>query len=292
MLRKTAFYNQVSEELLPKKLPKGTVVMYEYVGAGEVNFNNNTREIPPLPACVQTPATSMFFDKIKNEWIPLAFIKRITERGEIEFYNHELLPKDMGCYVTITIGNGQLADDLYDYFELSSFVAMEGKEIPLGARVLYKKVESDKEANKSRLERKRRKEATDYACSLDSMGINRAALLLGFYSSTTDENIIMDKIEEFAEKNPEAFFERVVNDTHGNTKATILHAIQLGVVKVQDNAIVWADSKAAICTLSSNTDAEIQFANWVHESPENLKTYGIIEDVIAKKIAKKAPKKA
>lgn len=291
MLRKTDYYNQIPEHLIPREPKKGEVIMYELVvDKSAVEKDKTQGNVLPLPSCVWIPCTSTCYDAKNNEYIPIALIKGILKGGEVDFHRRELRPNVDGVYVTITYGSSSANNDLYYYMELASFVGADGKETPSNTPLMFRKVEPDKEANRKREDRKIRKQAMDIAEAYDTLELNRAALLLGFYSSTTDESIIRDKVEEFAEKYPEKFFERVVNDKHGTTKATILHAMQVGVVKIQDNAFVWADSKAAICTLSSNTDPEIQFANWVHESPENLKTFGIIEAAIKK--AEKRPKKS
>lgn len=290
MLKKAGIYNDISPELMPVLPKKGTVVTYEYIAMKpDANRDKlNPRGMMYLPSRVDLPCTSTFFDKIKGEWIDVGLVERVAPSGEIEFQRINLTPdNNAGLSLAITIGSSGKNNDLYQYMELASFVEIDGKVLPQGKAPMFRRVDTEKDALARKAARDKKYEAYNTAKGFDADALNRAAILIGCYNSTVSEGTLREAVEAFAEKNPEQFFDLVVNDAHGDAKAAMKMAIHLGICEVGGGELKWADSKQAILTLTSDSDPAIQFANYIIGDPKGTQIYGVIKDQISKKNAKK-----
>jgi hypothetical protein len=178
--------------------------------------------------------------------------------------------------------------------ELNDFTQIEGKELPAGKNPVFRKVDTEASSAAKKSARDKKFEAYSIAKGLDVDALNRAAILLGKYNSQVSELAIRETIEAFAEENPDTFIAVVIKDAHGDAKAAMKMAIHLGIIEVSNNELKWAGSQGqAIMAISSNSDAAIQFANYIVGDPQGTQIYGVIKDQISKKnkeIAKKVKK--
>ena len=297
MLKQAGIYNNISKELIPEMPKKGTVVYYECIQARPNPQRDalNPKGTAMLPSILGIPCTSTFFDSVKDEWIDIGLVDTVSADGHIEFQRRSLRPdKDAGMGVTIVIGSSKKNDDFYQYMELASFVETEGKILPNGKVPLFRKVDGEKDALKRKKARDLKYEAYNHAVALNAEegALSRAAILIGRYDSTISEESLREAVEGFAEEHPQTYFDIVVNDKHGDAKAAMRMAIHLGIVEVANNELKWAGAGgSAIMTITSDRDADIQFANYIIGDPKGGQIYGIIKDQISKKVSAKKAKK-
>lgn len=190
----------------PTPIKKGETVVYELAGL-------KTDPLDPekglaVPAVFGIPGTDRVFDKDKDEYIDIAHITGHGEGGKPIIEPVMFVSSMAGILVL----NGGKAKDqaIYEYMEKSNYNGSNPDRDTSKPIYFYRK-DYKAEAKQKREKRNEMIEAINKARALDVAHMRQVALGVGFTALTDDNDSLREKLEDYAEKNPQKFLAIVEN---------------------------------------------------------------------------------
>jgi len=284
MLRKVGQFNDVSPELMPKLPEKGTIVSYRFK---ELTVDPLTKKLT-YQHQVKIPSISNFFDTEKKQWVKVGLVDSVDNNGNpVNVKRVWAFPQQNAGHFNLTIGESTDTDDLFRYLELASFVDNKKEFRDEGEPLLMERVDHEAEAQRRREKRQRKRDAYKKATGLEGADLIQASLVLGFYSEDNKdkEDLLRDPIEEFAEKYPDEFLQRM-DDPHAESKAVLRHAILLSLIKEDGNSLRWADTNGEVLSLVQPENAENEFSHYISTAKDGSRILAEIKRQIEKKTTK------
>lgn len=231
-------YNQYSAQYV-KKLKPNERAVYRILNVKE-DPDNYGKYI--IPSALQIPSTDMIYDKIKDDFIPIACIERTKNDGDPDFANIVFMSQTMG-YIFLN-GNNSLHQKMYQYMELCNYNG-SNKERNTQEDVLFQRIDAKKDAMEEREMRRKIFDAVSKALLLDDKQANDVANSLGFRGGSMEE--VRNYLEDYATDNPEEFL-TLVDRASLSTESMLREAVKAGFIRNNINAskFEWSDTKTEI----------------------------------------------
>lgn len=137
--------------------------------------------------------------------------------------------------------------------------------------VIFKELDEVKDAELKVSRRLRRNEAITAAAGLEDQDLIDMGALIGEFRN--DKFLLLDKVSEFANNDPESFF-KLYKDPTRQVKALIRKALQSGKLKKTGDAIFWGNE-----SLGGNED---QAVAWLIAQPAKLEALTGSVDIVPK----------
>lgn len=235
---KATEYNQFSSQYVRKLKPNERAV-YRVINIKE-DPDNYGKFI--IPTALQIPSTDIIYDKVKDDFVTIACIERVGDKGEANFANIVFTSQTMG-YIFLN-GNNSLHQKMYQFMELCNYNA-SNKERNNESEILFQRIDAKKDAINERELRRKIYDAVSKALMLDDKQAKDVANSLGFSGGSLDE--IRNYLEDYATDNPEEFL-TLVERASLSSESMLREAVKAGFIRNNINAsrFEWADTKTEI----------------------------------------------
>jgi hypothetical protein len=245
-MRTTKNYNNLNEKTVPK-LGRGEVAIFRLVGIKPDPVNEGRMMIP---TAVSIPSTDTVYDPAKKEYVDIACIDSIGSDGKPNFVDIWFRREAAGTIVCN--GNNRLDTELYSYLMLSNY--RKNNENRNGDQeAIYELIDTKAVAAKKREDRSKRLEALQFAANMTSEEVVETIASMGL-NEKQDLQVLRDKLEAFAEEEPENFL-KVASNKNKAMKANVKKALDQGVIVFDrsQNAFKWATNEEIITTVPRST---------------------------------------
>ena len=282
LLRKAGKYNNIPAKLLPELPSNGTVVTFKFVNLFENTLNGEKRYADSHIF----PTTSQFVDPETSEIVQIALVESVNGIGEPERTKKiRCSPQKDGGVYSITIGSNADSNDIYRYFMLMSENKSNLLRLPtVDAQVEL--VDNVGAAEKRNEERRKKREAMDFALALEDNQLEDIALVLGI-SPELSIGELRDGIEAYAEMNQKDFLLKVKNED-ASIIAVIKNALRLDVVKIDGSALYFAEGMSKICDLAQPDKVSVpgEFVSFAKLKAQGPAVVAKLRELCDEKIAK------
>lgn len=249
-MKKTELYNNVSPEILAQyKLKPGEQVVYKMAG---IQPHPNDPSIWAIPNSKNVPVTDEIYDSIADKYVSIAAIRTVGTDGSISFHDLYFYKALAGHMVLV---GGKAADqEIHSYLSLCNYNGSnpnrdESKEIIF--ELVDEAAKSQKESKKRNLKR----EALNSAADLSADDVRNYIAALG-QDDTQKIEILRNKLEEMADRDPEEFI-ALISNKQATMKATINRALAKGAIvfDTEQSRFSWPNGEA-ILTVSRTTGGD------------------------------------
>lgn len=238
--------NDVSEELKPKKLQKGEVIIYQMLN-GHINPIKEERATRPyiFPFASEIPSTDRIYDPHKKDYVDIALVESFDKEKNV-------IPRKIKVFGTtggkFSCSAGIIADEeQYEYLEMTNYNKSNPNRDE-SVEPLFERVDVIGTSKANRKKRNDLLEALKYAQALTDGEAKEFAASVG-WNETDPIDIIRDKIEEFAQTKPSDFI-KTVEAKDREIKAVIKRGIDAGVINY--------DTQQHKITIASNNNTLIK----------------------------------
>jgi hypothetical protein len=228
-------------------LGRGEVAIFRLVGIKPDPVNEGRMMIP---TAVSIPSTDTVYDPAKKEYVDIACIDSIGSDGKPNFVDIWFRREAAGTIVCN--GNNRLDTELYSYLMLSNY--RKNNENRNGDQeAIYELIDTKAVAAKKREDRSKRLEALQFAANMTSEEVVETIASMGL-NEKQDLQVLRDKLEAFAEEEPENFL-KVASNKNKAMKANVKKALDQGVIVFDrsQNAFKWATNEEIITTVPRST---------------------------------------
>lgn len=255
---KAEFFNNYSSKL-EKKLGRNETAVYKILNIRPDYDNPGTFF---MPYSVNVPSTDSVFDPETEEWVDIAIINQVRADGEAVFGDISFEKTNAG---TLTLrGSVPAHQKIYQYLEICNFNQSNPNRATSKAAI-FKKIDSKSDAEHERRERLTYLNALNKAAELSDDDVRFVASSLGIKLRGTAIEI-RNKVEEFAEENPEEFLSIIEQQTN-RTESLIREAVDLGIIihNGRSGKFVWTESEENIFEYKKKvgTKAFYEFAEYL-----------------------------
>ena len=267
-------YNKFSKQY-EKVLKPGEYATYRLLNIKENDPDNPGK--PLIPAAVMIPSTDKIYDKKVEDFVDIAFLDRPDKDGEAEFGNIVFTRAGLG--ILHLNGNNAMHRKMYQFMEICNFNASNEDRNPQEGEPIFYKVDAKREAKEERTLRRLVVSAVNRAMEMKDDKIMETALALGLNVSGIEE--ARNKVEEFAEMDPEEFFE-LIQRASLEAESILKKAMQEGIIRNNINACqfewipIGEEPVKVIHTYTKSTDRKFDYIKDFAESlletnPDELK---------------------
>jgi hypothetical protein len=245
-MRTTKSYNNLNEKSVPK-LGRGEVALFRICGIKPDPVNEGRLMIP---TAVSVPSTDTVYDPSKKEYVDIACIDSIGADGKPNFVDIWFRREAAGTIVCN--GNNRLDTELYSYLMLSNY--RKNNENRNGDQeAIYELIDTKAQAAKKREDRSKRLEALQFAANMTGEEVVETIASMGL-NENQDIQVLRDRLEAFAEEDPESFL-KIVSNKNKAMKANVKKALDQGVLVFDrpQNAFKWAVNEEIITTVPRST---------------------------------------
>jgi hypothetical protein len=280
--------NNLPESLKPKKLNKGEIVTYQLLNGIKNPDDKQRAKIPVLyPQSTTIPSK----DRIKNhetgEFVDIAIVDSfhaIPGTNQFDVRPRKLAIPKYNHGVFICVEGSVVDEEIYEYCELTNYNASNPNR-DKNVTPLFKRVDERVDSKDRNKKRSVKLEAMKYASDMSDGLVKDFAAAMN-WNETIDIAILRDKVETFAETNPEEF-QKVVENKGGQSqiKATIKKAISSGKVNYDpEQHRICLPTGQTLIKLDRlegvNVDYLSQAADWVISAKNGQKTYESIKKLM------------
>jgi hypothetical protein len=197
-------YNDYKTEITPLK--KGQKALYELVGIKKDPLDPDGEKLT-IPFAKGVPNTDRSWDEKKGEFIDIAFKLSESAGGEPVMGDIIFWRGDGGLMV---LQGGKARDEkLYQYMERTKYNGSNPHRDP-SYPVIFIRKDYKAEAKKKRDERDMKFLAVKKAKELNTVLVRQIAVYLNL-NMDQEEDVLREKLEEYAESNPTAFISLTEN---------------------------------------------------------------------------------
>lgn len=244
-------YNNVSEELKPKKLEKGQVVTYRLLTGVPNPHPESKKERPVLfGEAVTLKTRSKFFDPHLNKTVECVLIdesKRVEKGQPPKSKKVSIQAQQNNGLFSFTGGNIE-QEEIYEILELSnenaSFKYRDESVVPKFERVDPRREERAKAKKIDALT-----EALQYCKNMGPAEVREFAASMG-WDETVELESLEAQVKGYAFDHPNEFV-KLAGSQDTKDKALLKTAISKGIISYDSVAhkIVWAESNTTVATL-------------------------------------------
>lgn len=272
-MRVVGDFNKISEELKPRPLEQGEIVMYEVLN-GTMEIDNTIGEDgKPIskftgkkiyPAATRIPTRDRIKDPYTNSYVEIGVVETVDFRKNI-------VEKIKAFFVTgnsrgtVAFVGGNIEDEeMYEYFELCNYNESNPHR-DQSKPAIFKRLDLKKESEKRSRRIDRVADALQYVRDLPATEVREFAASLN-WDFASDVEILHGDLREFAYNSPEAFL-KMVGDPDVKRKAELKRAFTAGFIKydVNTHKVLWGHNDVSIAQLDRVPGVNYldQFNDWV-----------------------------
>lgn len=276
MLKKVLHFNNVSKELLDSvpKLKKGETKRFKSLSI-KPDLKNPRKFIGPYMDNILTKDT--IWDEAKQEFVEIGFVDQtMTNKGDaIPVFKTIRFQAPEG---EITVRGG-VAEDEYKYYFLmltNQNISNQNRDVSKPASFKLVDIESDKK--ESRRKRNKILDALNKATSMSADEVRDFIAATGGNDKDPLE-VLRDKVEAWAEKDPEDFLKRTM-DPEVTIKATVRRALDHGIIKFDKEQMLfsWGNTAEPIMTVARSQDND-HIREFVHTILNNRKYEKVMPEI-------------
>jgi hypothetical protein len=257
-------FNNVSPQIMPKKLKKDEVVEYQLL-CGTRDSKDPSKIL--YPTSFRIPSKDRIHDTGTGKFVDIGVYDEQRTRAHGSVKDGNILTKAIfirGAKGLIGLTGGKIEDqELFEFFELTntneSNSSRDDSIVPL-----FKRIDKVNDSKISTKHRSKRTQAMVYVDSLSEKDIRELAAALKW--DEKDELIVLkDKLGDFAEKKPDAFI-TFIEAPGVKDMALIKFAITKGIIKydVSTHKILWPSGETIAILDRADGKTEIEnFSDWV-----------------------------
>lgn len=272
--------NDVSEELKPKKLQKGEVIIYQMLN-GHVNPIKEERATRPyiFPFASEIPSTDRIYDPHKKDYVDIALVESFDKEKNV-------IPRKIKVFGTtggkFSCSAGIIADEeQYEYLEMTNYNKSNPNRDE-SVEPLFERVDVIGTSKANRKKRNDLLEALKYAQALTDGEAKEFAASVG-WNETDPIDIIRDRIEDFAQTKPSEFI-KTVEAKDREIKAVIKRGIDAGVINydTQQHKITIASNNNTLIKMDrvEGVDYLTQAADYVMHNKNGDKVFQTIKRLL------------
>lgn len=260
--------NNVSKELVPKKLEKGQVVKYQLLN-GKQNPDPEKRKFRPVVygSMTQIPTLDRIFDPVKQEHVDIAVVQSFDAQTGKVTPKPLWVPKTDNGMITITGGN--IADEeLYEFLELTNYNESNPNR-DASVEPLFKRIDDVKDAKERTKKRSELLEAMTYVSSMTNGQIKAFAASMNWNENDPIE-LLQDRIEALAQTKPGEFSKLVLKTDELDAKTFVKRAVDSGKVSYdpQQHKLVNAVTGETLIKFERSEGVE-----WLAQAAEYITTH-------------------
>jgi hypothetical protein len=257
-------YNNYPEGTV-KKLGRNQTVTYRILNIKPDEDNPGSFVMPFI---VNVPSTDAIYDEKSEEWYDIAYITQVKAGGEAVLGDISFEKSNAG---TLTLKGSNARDQkIYEYLELCNY-NVSNPNRDTSKMSLFKKIDSTADAENKRQMRRVHIDALNKAADMTDDEARFIAASLGFSMKTKIQEL-RNKIEEYAEDNPQEFL-AVFEQQTNRTEALVREAVDLGIVthNHRSGKFVWTESEEEIYKYSKKpgVQAYLMFAEYLQMEDAN-----------------------
>lgn len=249
MLRKIGVYNDLSEDLVkPTLLKPGQTAVYKVDGIVPNPYNPGHFIIP---FAKNVPPTDIIWDEGKQQYVEIAAVRSMAN-DKYDFYEIFFFANSAG-HLVLTGGSAE-HQTIHTYLTLCNYNGSNPNR-DTNKPILFWLVDEEKKSEQDRKIRNKKREALNIAHDLDMEEVRNYTASLG-KDDTRPVEVLRNELEEYADKDPEAFIEMIRNQ-QSVQKAVLNRAIAKGVIRfeAEQSRFVWANGEV-IATVARTTGGD------------------------------------
>lgn len=287
-MKKTKLYNNVSKETLESvKLAPGQKVVFRLLNMAPAPMDPSRMAIPLYK---RVPPIDQVWDEHLQDYVDIAAVRAVDAEGNHTFHDISFT-KALAGHITL-VGGRSGDQEIYSYLALTNHnSSKEGRDNTKEA--IFELVDEEAKADKDIQVRNKKRDALNIAADLTPEQVRDYIAALGD-DDMRPIKTLRNKIEEMADKEPEAFLE-LVNNKQAVMKATVNRAASKNAIIFNEQQSRWEwPNKEAILTVSRSADAVQELVSFCVSSEKGEKVYETIQSkskpvtgAAAKTVAKK-----
>jgi hypothetical protein len=274
-------FNNISTQLKPKKLKKGEVAIYRYLG-GSVNTDpdETARKSMPIiwPEVDVLWLKDRIYDPYKEDFVEIG-IPSVVEKNEVKrCQRFEFFAKaNKGdFYVNCDSIEGQ---ELYEFLELSNKNESNPNRDE-GVTPWFKRIDLLKEAKERTKARNILGDAILFEVNMSDKARREYAAAMG-RDELADIAMITDQIKDDVFNNPDGFLKFVTDEKGLKERGVIKSALTKDIIRydVTGHKILWVDTNTTIAALDrvEGKDYIETFYDWILTSKSGQNVFTAIQ---------------
>ncbi len=277
--------NNISDAIRPPKLKPGETVVYKLL-CGVENPDNEQRKTVPIlyPQSKTIPSKDRIWDKGKQDFVDIAIVESVVNMGsytDIKPRKLSVAAKANSGTFSCTGGN-VVEEEIYEFVELTN-TNRSNPERDESVEPLFERMDAEKDSKDRSRKRSVLLEAMTYAQSMTDGDVKTFAASVN-WNEAEPIDILRDKVEAFAEKDP-AGFTKVVEGKDRDAKAIIKRAVDAGKIgyDTEQHRIVLNGQTLIKLERSESTDWLTQAAEFCLHSQKGQKVLTTIKGLLSAK---------
>lgn len=274
---------EIKEYLKERALKPGQTAKYRLLGGTRNTDPQKHDGIVLYPACVTIRLTDKIYDKEKGEPVTIGVIQELGRAGDIVFAQLMVFPNKNDPYFFLS---GDKVDDIEKY-ELLELISTN-KSSPYRSVDVDPIFERVDETLESQVRSKRRNILRDSLNAIQGWTYDEIRIIGSAYNipSTLSHDIIKDKLETIAERDPITFY-KTIDSEDTKIKAVISLAKEQGIISYIGHEHKWimtgsAETLAILTRVEGASETE-QFAQVLLSGANGPKMRGNIEKLLKAK---------
>lgn len=272
-MKKTALYNNVSQELLQKtKLKPNDRVVYRVHGIAPSPMDPTKLAIP---ASKNVPITDQIYDPFKEEYVDIAAVRSVDAKGEHTFHRIYFYGNQGGL---LMLFGGRAEDqEIHSYLSLCNYNGSNPNR-DASKEIVFELVDENVNSETERKMRNVKREALNAAADLSAEEVRNFIAALG-KDDTKKIEVLRNELESLADNDPQAFLD-LIGNKQASIKATINRALSKGVIVFdsEQSKFSWPNGEA-ILTVARTTagDSVDELVSYCVSSPKGEKVFQTIQ---------------
>lgn len=249
-MKKTKFYNNVSESLLkPTKLKPGQQVVYKVEGITPDPMNPGKWAIP---AAKNVPPIDQIWDEEKQEYVDIAAVRSFDAEGNHTFHEIWFFGNQVG--LLILRGGSAIDQEIHSYLSLCNYNGSNPNR-DTTKEVYFTLVDETAKSESERKVRNLKREALNVSADLTAEDVRNYIAALG-QDDTKPLEVLRNDLETLADSDPKSFLE-LVSNKQAVMKATLNRALKKNVIKFEEeqSRFTWANGEV-ITTVARTTGSD------------------------------------
>lgn len=249
-MKKTKFYNNVSESLLkPTKLKPGQQVVYKVEGITPDPMNPGKWAIP---AAKNVPPIDQIWDEEKQEYVDIAAVRSFDAEGNHTFHEIWFFGNQVG--LLILRGGSAIDQEIHSYLSLCNYNGSNPNR-DTTKEVYFTLVDETAKSENERKVRNLKREALNVSADLTAEDVRNYIAALG-QDDTKPLEVLRNDLETLADNDPKSFLE-LVSNKQAVMKATLNRALKKNVIKFEEeqSRFTWANGEV-ITTVARTTGSD------------------------------------
>ena len=238
---KSKNYNNIPDSLI-KKLGRNETAVYRLLNI-KPDPDNPNRWI--IPSARQIRPTDSAYCPEDDNFYDIAFISRVTAKGEEEFGDIVFFATAGG---TIRLNGKRKQDrELYQFLELCNYNTSNPNRVDTYEEIFYR-LDKEADADEEIVDRRVVVDALNKALNMSDAEIKTTAGALGV-SLSDPIKVIRNEVESYAGENPDEFI-KIASQQTNSLETMVREAVDLGIVQhdAKSGKFVWSKSKKTIYT--------------------------------------------